>query len=55
MEQFGGAYKVESIPRELDIIQRGKDLDHFEIVPREAMTLERFKELLQQVKLTPIQ
>jgi len=53
VEKFGGAFKVESVPSELEVIQRGMDPNHFEIAPRQAMTLERFQELLKQVKLVP--
>jgi hypothetical protein len=53
LEKFGGAYQVESVPPELEVIQRGANPNHYEIVPRQAMTLERYKELLSQVKLTP--
>ncbi len=53
MQKFGGAYQVESIPAELKIIQRGARMGHFEIVPREAMTPERFQELANQIVLKP--
>jgi hypothetical protein len=54
MQKFGGAFRVESIPPELRIIQRGHRMGHFEIVPRQAMTPERFQELANQVKLAPV-
>jgi hypothetical protein len=54
MERFGGAFLVESVPRELKIIQRGRRMGHFEIVPRQAMTPERFQELAHQIRLTPV-
>jgi hypothetical protein len=50
LERFGGAHRIDFIPDELQIIQRGK-AGHFEIVPKEAMPLERFQELLNQVRL----
>jgi hypothetical protein len=53
MQRFGGAFQVESIPPELRIVQRGSRPGHFEIVPRQAMTPERFQELANQIKLTP--
>ncbi len=53
MSRFGGAFRIESIPPELRIIQRGKELTHFEIVPREPMTPQRFQELLDQIKISP--
>jgi hypothetical protein len=53
--KFGGAYKVESVPPELEVIQRGTaNPNHYEIAPRQAMTPERYQELLNQVKLTPV-
>jgi len=53
VKQFGGAYRVESMPDELTVIQRGTDPGHFEIVPKNPMPLERFIELLQKVVLKP--
>ena len=53
LERFGGAYKVESVPPELEVIQRGSP-NHYEIVPRQAMTFERYQELLNQVKLVKV-
>ena len=55
MKKFGGAFRVESIPQELRIVQRGNRMGHFEIVPRQAMTSERFQELAYQVTLTPVE
>jgi hypothetical protein len=52
LDRFGGAYKVEMIPDELRIIQRGNRATHYEIVPKEPMPLEKFEELLKQVKLS---
>ncbi len=44
--KFGGAYKVRSLPDGLKIIQRGKNLMHFEIVPQYAMPLNQYQSLL---------
>jgi len=54
--KFGGAYKIDeaSVPSELEIIQRGQDPNHYEIAPREPMTLEHFQELLNQIKLDQV-
>ncbi len=49
--KFGGAYKVQSIPEGLKVIQRGQNLMHFEIVPEYAMSLENYQALLYQVQL----
>ena len=49
--RFGGAHRVASIPDELQIAQRGQRETHFEIVPKLAMTIDRFQELVSQVVL----
>jgi hypothetical protein len=51
LSRFGGARKVLSIPDELHIAQRGQRETHFEIVPKEPMTLDRFQELVSQIVL----
>jgi hypothetical protein len=51
VERFGGAYRVEFIPEGLRVQQRGRDPRHYEIMPAEPMTFERYTELLQQVIL----
>ncbi|MBS1911272.1 MAG: DUF4157 domain-containing protein [Bacteroidetes bacterium] len=53
VENFGGSFEVESLPDELKIIQRGDNLEHFEIVPREPMVFEKYQKLLNEVKLKP--
>ena len=55
VEQFGGAYRVESIPEGLKIQQRGRDPGHYELMPAEPMSLERYVELLKHVVLRPVQ
>ncbi len=54
MQRFGGAFRVESIPPELRIIQRGHRMGHFELVPRQPMTPERYQELADRVELAPV-
>jgi hypothetical protein len=51
LARFGGAKKVLSIPDELEIVQRGKRDTHFELVPRQPMTPERYQELVEQAEL----
>jgi hypothetical protein len=51
LARFGDAIRVESIPDELQIIQRGKRDTHFEVVPRQPMTTERFQQLIRQIVL----
>jgi hypothetical protein len=48
---FGGANRVESIPGELKIVQRGGRDTHFEVVPKQAMTPARYEELVRQIVL----
>jgi hypothetical protein len=55
VERFGGAYRVESIPEGLKMQQRGRDSGHYELMPAEPMSFERYVELLQQVVLRPVQ
>ena len=52
VSKFGGAYKIESIPEGLKIVQRGAKLEHFEIVPEYEMTLEEFQNLLNQIEIS---
>lgn len=51
LTRFGSVNRVKSIPDELQIIQRGKRDTHFEIVPRQPMTVERFQELVREIVL----
>jgi hypothetical protein len=50
LARFGGAYRVISIPDELKIEQIGSP-GHYEITPTYPMTMEKYRELLQQVVL----
>jgi hypothetical protein len=45
---------MTSMPPELEVIQRGGNLNHYEIAPRQPMTLVRYQELLDKVKVTPV-
>jgi hypothetical protein len=49
--RFGGTKEVVSIPDEIQIIQRGKRDTHFEVVPKQPMTPERFQGIVKQIKL----
>src|SRR5437868_6544727 len=51
--RFGGAHRIESIPEGLQIVQRGNDLHHFEIVPASPMTLVDYEKELEKVVLAP--
>lgn len=39
VRRFGGAYKIIYLPDTLIIVQRGRDPQHFEIVPSKANLL----------------
>jgi hypothetical protein len=54
LARFGGAYKVISIPAELEIVRQGKRKTHYELRPRAAMPLDDFIELLKQVQLEDV-
>lgn len=54
LSRFGGAYQIESIPEGLKIIQRGRRLEHFEIVPSYEMSVEEFQDLLNKIKILPV-
>ena len=51
VEKFGGAYRVAFIPPGLKAEQRGRHARHYELMPAELMTFERYVELLAQVIL----
>jgi len=53
--RFGGAYEVESVPDGLKVQQRGRDPGHYELMPAEPMTFERYVELLEQVVLRAVE
>lgn len=46
----GSAYRITDMPKELKIVQQGKDPGHFEIVPRSKITSEEFQQKLNQIK-----
>ena len=51
LEKYGGARQVMAIPNELELVQRGANPNHYEIAPRQPMTLEKYQGLLNLVKL----
>jgi hypothetical protein len=53
--RFGDVYRIESVPAGLKIQQRGRDPNHYELMPDEPMSFERFVELLTQVVLLPLE
>ena len=48
VQQFGKVSRVDYIPSELKFIKTGGS-GHYKIVPKKAMTLERYQELLDQI------
>ncbi len=50
LERFGGAKQIKSLPSGLEIIQRGGNPNHYEIVPKEPMPLDQFQALLNRVE-----
>ena len=55
VSKFGGAYKIDSLPDGLKIIQRGSRAEHFEIVPTKPMTVDEFQGLLNKIKTSPVE
>jgi len=53
--RFGAVYRIESFPAGLKIQQRGRDPNHYELMPAEPMSFERYVELLTQVILRPLE
>ena len=51
VQRFGGAYRVKRIPRGLKIVQQGKNLSHYEIIPNDPLTSELFQELINKIVL----
>jgi hypothetical protein len=49
LDRFGGAFEIAWIPAELEIVNTHGT--HFELAPREAMSFNRYQELLNQVKI----
>jgi hypothetical protein len=50
LARFGGAHELESIPEGLEIKQVGQNPNHYELTPKEPMTMEQYQNLLNQVK-----
>ena len=51
LEKFGGAHRVTNLPADLQIVQIGKDPEHFEIIPVKPMTFDEYQDLLNQIVL----
>ena len=48
----GAAYQLTSMPQGLRIVQQGKDLGHYEIVPTSKISQEQFQSLLNQITVS---
>jgi hypothetical protein len=53
LDRFGGVYQITAVPNDLNIVQRGRDPHHFEIVPAWPMTPAEYEDALNQVVLLP--
>ena len=47
--QHGGAYQVQSMPKELNLVQVGKDAGHYEIVPANPMPMSTYQSYLNSI------
>lgn len=54
LEQFGGAHRVTSLPPELQIIRRGRNPNHYEIVPVSPMPFAEYEDALSRIILIPV-
>jgi len=51
MQSFGGAYRVVWYPLTLQIRQKGRDPEHYEIFPAQPLTPQEYQAELDKVKL----
>jgi hypothetical protein len=54
LDRFGGAHRVRNQPPELQIVQVGRDPNHYEIVPTRAMPYAEYVEALGKIQLEPV-
>ena len=54
LERFGGAYALSQVPAELTIIQRGRNLHHFEVVPAFPMPQAEYEDALSKIVLVAV-
>ena|SRR5438128_4200059 len=54
LDRFGGPHRVTNVPKELDIIQVGKDPNHYEIVASYPMSLAEYQAALNRIILVPV-
>src|ERR1044072_9170848 len=51
LERFGGAHQVTAVPAALQVVQRGRDQHHYEIVPAVLMALNEYQQALNEIAL----
>src|SRR5947209_9126378 len=54
LERFGGAYRVTTLPPELRVVQRGRNVHHFEIVPAFPMPPAEYEAALEKITLVAV-
>jgi hypothetical protein len=54
LDRFGGAFLLTKIPASLQIIQRGRDSAHHEIVPAAPMTMDDYEAALNSIILVKV-
>lgn len=54
VQNFGGAYRIQKVPRGLKIVQQGKNLSHYEIISNKVLTLNKYQALLDKIVLIGI-
>jgi hypothetical protein len=54
LDRFGGAHQVANVPESLQVVQRGRNPHHYEIVPAAPMTLDEYQQALDQIVLVPV-
>ncbi|NLW46989.1 MAG: hypothetical protein GXY86_06600 [Firmicutes bacterium] len=54
VSKYGGAYRIEYLPKGLKIVQRGVNPGHFEIVPAYEMHVQQYQSLLNQIKAVKV-
>jgi hypothetical protein len=55
LEHFGGPYLVTNVPAELQIVQKGNNPTHFEIIPAYPMTPAEYEDALNKLVLVAVQ
>jgi len=51
VQNFGGAYRVTNVPRGLQIVQQGSNLNHYEIIAKSVISQGKMQMLLNKIVL----